>query len=291
MATHQTTAPGEASPYRHATGGPPRPAGDHRHTVRLLTGRDLRMGRILAAMAAFGALVGVVYPFVVSPLVTPQPGREAAFRAACIVAGLLVGGFAYGVARFTLYRANLVLAGLAAYDDLTGLFNQRQFPRSLSAELQRADRNGEPVSLVIADLDCFKHVNDTHGHPVGDAVLAAVAADIAASVRPFDVACRLGGEEFAVILPQTGKEEALAVAERIRSRVAHADRGDLPEVTISCGVATYPDDARSPRTLAKRADDAMYAAKAAGRNAVRAWRPPVPREDPAADPAGETLVG
>lgn len=236
-----------------------------------LSGHDVAMGWILAAMIAFGVGVGVVFPFLVTPLMNLKPGQEGVFRSACIAAGFCVGGFAYGVARFTLFRANERLARIAAYDGLTGLFNQRQFARSLGVELVRAERLGQPASLIITDLDRFKSVNDTHGHAVGDDVLAAVAHDVVSCVRPFDVPCRIGGEEFAVILPQTGKDEAVAVAERIRSQVALTDHEGLPEITISCGVATYPDDADAIGLLTKRADDAMYAAKRAGRNAVRAW--------------------
>jgi len=234
-----------------------------------LSGQDVAMGWILAAMIAFGVGVGIVFPVVVAPLIELHEGDAAAFRIACVVAGFCVGGFAYGVARFTLFRANRRLARLAAYDGLTGLFNQRQFARSLSSELLRAQRNGQPASLIITDLDLFKRVNDKHGHTVGDDVLAAVAGDVLACIRPYDVACRIGGEEFAVILPQTDKSQGLEVAERIRARIALTVHEDLPPVTICCGVATYPGDADSIRELTRRADDAMYAAKAAGRNAVR----------------------
>ncbi len=229
------------------------------------------MGWILAVMILFGVAVGMVFPYLVSSLVTLRPGEQGAFRIACVGAGFCVGGFAYGVARFTLFRANRRLACLAAYDGLTGLFNQRQFARSLSTELMRAQRCGRPATLIITDLDHFKGVNDHHGHTIGDDVLAAVAADVVASVRPFDVACRIGGEEFAVILPSSDREEGLAVAERIRARVARSDHEGLPAVTISCGVASYPEDGEAIRELVRRADDAMYAAKAAGRNTVRAW--------------------
>ena len=235
-----------------------------------LSGHDVAMGWILAAMIAFGVGVGVVFPFLVTPLMNLRPGEEVVFRVACIAAGFCVGAFAYGVARFTLFRANQRLARIAAYDGLTGMFNQRQFARSLGVELVRAERLGQPASLIITDLDRFKSVNDTHGHAVGDDVLAAVAHDVVSCVRAFDVPCRIGGEEFAVILPQTGKDEAVAVARRICSQVALTDHEGLPEVTISCGVATYPDDADAIRLLTKRADDAVYAAKRAGRNAVRA---------------------
>jgi diguanylate cyclase (GGDEF)-like protein len=98
-----------------------------------------------------------------------------------------------------------------------------------------------------------------------------VAGDVIASVRPFDVACRIGGEEFAVIPPQSAKQEAVGVAERIRARAALTEHEGLPCVTISCGVATYPEDAASISQLTTCADDAMYAAKGAGRNAARPW--------------------
>lgn len=229
------------------------------------------MGWILAAMIAFGVAVGIVFPSLVTPLVSFRPGEEDAFRIACILAGFCVGAFAYGVARFTLFRANRRLACLAAYDGLTGLLNQREFARSLDAELERARRTGTSTTLIVTDLDCFKQVNDEHGHTVGDDVLATVAREVARCMRPYDLACRIGGEEFAVILPHTEKQEGLAVAERVRAQVAEARHDDLPAVTISCGVACCPDDAATVRELTRRADDAMYAAKAAGRNAVRAW--------------------
>jgi diguanylate cyclase (GGDEF)-like protein len=230
------------------------------------------MGWILAAMIAFGVAVGFAFPFLVAPLITLRPGDDEVFRVACVVAGFCVGGFAYGVARFTLYRANRRLACLAAYDGLTGLLNQRQFARSLNAELLRAQRTGGHVALIIGDLDHFKLVNDKHGHTVGDDVLAAVAAQVASCLRPYDLACRIGGEELAIILPQTAKEEGLDIAERIRAGVESRDRAGLPAVTMSCGVAGYPEDASAARELTKRADDAMYEAKAAGRNTVCASR-------------------
>jgi diguanylate cyclase (GGDEF)-like protein len=248
----------------------PPPAGG---STSRLTSQDVALGQILLVMLAFGGMVGVVYPYLVGAFIEVRPGRELAFRLACVVAGFCVGGFAYAVARLTLHRANRRLALLAAFDGLTGLLNRRNFLRALGAELVRADRGGDPMSLIIADLDHFKQVNDRHGHLTGDDVLAAVARDISQSVRPYDVACRIGGEEFAVILPRTSATEARDVAERIRTLVGLTDHGDLPEVTISLGVATFPDDGTTIRTLVSRADDAMYAAKDAGRNAVRTWSP------------------
>jgi len=238
-----------------------------------LSGHDVAMGWILIVMVAFGAAVGVLFPFLVDPLVEAAPGRMTAYRLLCVLAGLFVAAFAYSVARFTLYRANLVLVRLAAYDSLTGLANRRQFVRALGAELIRADRTGQTLGLVIVDLDTFKRINDEHGHLVGDDALVAVARDMQASVRPFDTVCRIGGEEFALVLPQTDRDAAVAVAERLRSLVALSGHDGLPGITVSCGVATYPADAVSLNSLIKAADDAMYEAKRAGRNRVVACPP------------------
>ncbi|MFA4964136.1 MAG: GGDEF domain-containing protein [Thermoleophilia bacterium] len=237
-----------------------------------LNGRDVAMGWILAAMVTFGVAVGLLFPYLVSPLLHLGPGAAGAFQLACVVAGLIVGGFAYGVARFTLFRANLRLARLAAYDGLTGLYNRQHFGVMIADELERARRSGSRVSLVIADLDHFKRVNDEHGRLAGDDALARVACCLEGAVRTSDAACRIGGEEFAVILPGTGKAVAVAVAERVRLCVREGHEAGVA-ITVSCGVATYPEDADCLRSLTSRADDAMYAAKAAGRDAVRAWSP------------------
>jgi diguanylate cyclase (GGDEF)-like protein len=239
----------------------------------VISRRDIGMGWILGTMVAFGLLVSLVFPIVTSEFVIWRPGKEVWFRVACVAAGVAVSGFAYGVARFTLYRSNKHLAHLAAYDPLTGLANRRHFLRELAAELARASRLDSPVSLIIGDIDHFKTVNDSRGHMVGDEVLVAVSRALACSVRPFDTACRIGGEEFAVVMPQTDKGDALRAAERIRAAVTCASGPPLPAVTISLGVASFPKDADSLKLLVKRADDAMYRAKAAGRNRCRAWLP------------------
>jgi diguanylate cyclase (GGDEF)-like protein len=231
------------------------------------------MGPILFFMLAFGAAVGVAFPWVISGMVDWQPGQELAFRLTCVVAGLSVGGFAYGVARFTLYRTNRHLAHLAVFDPLTGLVNQRYFFQLLRAELTRCMRQGSTTSIIVADLDHFKRINDAHGHLVGNEVLAKTGAALLETVRTYDVACRIGGEEFAVILPDTDRAGAYAVAERIRGAVATQTDLELPSVTVSLGVAVFPEDAQTLKELVTRADDAMYAAKAAGRNTTCTWIP------------------
>ena len=207
-----------------------------------------------------------------------QPGREIWFRVLCVAAGVFAGCLCYGVARVTLYRTVRALSLLATHDPLTSLANHRQFVHVLRVELSRALRFHRPLSLIIADLDHFKTINDTYGHLVGDQVLNAVAAVVTRTIRPYDVACRTGGDELAVILPDTDKGHACDIADRLRAAVATGLDGHLPAVTMSVGVATFPEDAETGHLLMTRADDAMYAAKRAGRNMTMPCGPSDPRE-------------
>jgi len=177
--------------------------------------------------------------------------------------------------RYTDYlRSNLDHSlELAVTDQLTGLHNRRYMSGQLDALMRRAAAGGEPVSLLMIDIDHFKRVNDSFGHDVGDEVLSEFAIRLASNVRAIDLPVRHGGEEFVVVMPDTEMENARRIAERIRLHVAGAPfrvmRGEeLLSVTISIGVATSagPDD--SPAALLKRADEAVYEAKANGRNRV-----------------------
>ncbi len=162
---------------------------------------------------------------------------------------------------------------LATHDGLTGLANRAVFDRDLDREIARVRRYGTPLSLVVADIDHFKAVNDSHGHLAGDAALRAVAAALRQTLRQVDVICRYGGEEFAVLLPMTDLPGALIVAERLRVAVSEQPirspaPGDL-RVTISLGVAVLGEgEARSD--FFARADAALYASKSRGRNRVTA---------------------
>lgn len=160
---------------------------------------------------------------------------------------------------------------MAHTDGLTDVANRRAFEITLEREVARSIRSGEPVSLVVLDIDNFKALNDTHGHPMGDHVLREVAAALQASSRDFDTTARYGGEEFVVILPGCGPEDALVSAERLHRCVA--DHATTVPVTVSAGAASFPDHASSAEGLLKAADDAMYEAKRAGRNSVRIARP------------------
>ena len=156
-------------------------------------------------------------------------------------------------------------------DWLTGLRNHRFFHERLRSELDRALRHRRPLSLVVFDIDDFKLLNDAHGHQEGDLVLRRVAVAAGEELRQSDVACRVGGEEFAILLPETGKRAARAVAARLCTRVR-----DLPgslTVTVSCGVATFPRDADEVAALVAAADDALYAAKRRGKDRVASAGP------------------
>src|SRR5689334_9400921 len=154
----------------------------------------------------------------------------------------------------------------AQTDWLTGLFNHRYFHERLREEVERAHRYGRPMSLLLFDLDDFKLLNDIHGHQEGDVVLRRVAFAARDGLRAVDAACRVGGEEFAILLPETDKEAAGAVADRLCRRVRSLP-GVRP-VTISCGVATTPGDASNPTEILAAADAALYAAKARGKDRV-----------------------
>ena len=170
-------------------------------------------------------------------------------------------------------HANRRLEELATTDGLTGLFNHRHFKGLLETEVNRSRRLDFPTSLVMLDVDHFKIYNDTHGHPAGDVVLRGVAELLQSRLRGTDVPCRYGGEEFAVILLDTGKQMAMAVAEEIRSRIEATPfdgQESQPDgvLSISVGVATFPDDAEDHAALLRAADEALYAAKRGGRNRV-----------------------
>ena len=162
---------------------------------------------------------------------------------------------------------------MATTDGLTGLFNHRHFQEMLSRELERAERYNEKVSLLLVDIDHFKKVNDTYGHPAGDKILKGVAKILTSSIRGIDAAARYGGEEFAVILVNTDGKGALETAERIR-RVMENNKFNIGSASIkitgSLGIAVFPGDTGvddgAQRLLISRADNALYLAKKEGRN-------------------------
>lgn len=167
------------------------------------------------------------------------------------------------------------LEALATTDSVTTLLNRRALVDRLTHEMERARRYATPLALLMVDLDHFKDINDTHGHLVGDEALREVARVLQGAVRNVDVVARYGGEEFAIVLPETSNEGAVAFAERVRERVAEHlfanERLPSLRITVSVGVASVPAvDIESVEDFFARSDEALYRAKAGGRNQVRA---------------------
>lgn len=188
-----------------------------------------------------------------------------------ILAGVasLVFSHVYEVSRT---RAHRKLLHLATTDNLTSLANRTRFLDVFERERNHAIRNGSDLSLLLLDLDHFKHVNDNHGHDVGDEVLKYVSATIKHRLRKTDLACRLGGEEFGVLLPGASIERAISIAETIRKNIADVpySRGDkLIALSVSIGVSEYGLDGRDLESLYAVADGYLYRAKASGRNRIR----------------------
>lgn len=156
----------------------------------------------------------------------------------------------------------------ALRDSLTGVFNRRYFEMQFEREMNLAERTEQPLTVIVVDLDHFKNINDNFGHGTGDEVLRSVARLMKSRLRNFDTLARYGGEEFFIILPRTGTETALIVAERLRKTIAEAEFAQCGSVTISLGVATYPNHAATSAELRTIADRALYCAKREGRNRV-----------------------
>jgi diguanylate cyclase (GGDEF)-like protein/PAS domain S-box-containing protein len=164
------------------------------------------------------------------------------------------------------------LRDMALRDGLTGLYNRRYLEDALDRELHRAERSGKAVSVVMIDIDHFKHFNDKFGHDAGDFVLSALARVITKSIRPSDIACRYGGEELAIVLPEASLECARERVEQVRlairnSNLTHLGQ-TLPAPTASFGVAVYPANGTNPVDLLKAADQALYRAKQEGRDRI-----------------------
>ncbi|MBI1251039.1 MAG: PleD family two-component system response regulator [Alphaproteobacteria bacterium] len=161
---------------------------------------------------------------------------------------------------------------LAVTDQLTGLFNRRFLMGQLTPLVRRAALGGSPISLMTLDIDHFKKINDALGHDAGDDVLREFSARLASNVRPIDFACRMGGEEFCIVMPGITGDSACIAAERIRRQVAGAPfivgGGEMLDVTVSIGVAASEGRDETPDSLIKRADEALYEAKRSGRNRV-----------------------
>jgi diguanylate cyclase (GGDEF)-like protein len=179
-------------------------------------------------------------------------------------------------------KLQLTLEQMVVSDPLTGLHNRRFLMDRLLQEMQRCDRHGEALAFAMIDLDGFKPINDMYGHVLGDKVLRAVGSAISRSIRLSDIAARYGGDEFAVILPQTPPEGAMRVCERLLRAISDLgfqdESGRSCKVTASLGLAYYPaDDVETPEDLVHSADGALYGAKRSGKNRFSAVRPMQPQ--------------
>jgi diguanylate cyclase (GGDEF)-like protein len=238
---------------------------------------------LLAGFAAFNVLRIVVLLAVGLPSDPRVPNPlELASGIVFLVTAL---GLGFSVFWMTSMQSRLDLERLASTDPLTGLHNRRAFLSYCAEELLGASRVTEPVSLVLIDLDHFKQVNDRHGHEAGDAALCAVASQLRGAVRENDFLARWGGEEFIVLLPATSSEQAVQVAQRLRLCIesisllhnGRVDAWSSIRLAISVGVVTATGVIESMDTLFRACDEALYTAKASGRNTVvhRELRPEV----------------
>ncbi len=228
------------------------------------------MNFLCVPIVAQGETLGVLYVEDKASLLAPSPQAVQFEQVTLKRRSIAVAE------RVSLALANLKLRELlhnqSIRDPLTGLYNRRYLEESLNRELHRANRTGRNVSLVMLDLDHFKHFNDTFGHQVGDILLKEVAGVIRSRVRAGDLACRYGGEEFSLILAEVDTEGAHKCVETIREAIKHLslhNRGQtLGTVTVSAGIAAYPKHADNSEDLIHAADQALYRAKKAGRDCI-----------------------
>jgi diguanylate cyclase (GGDEF)-like protein len=210
------------------------------------------------------AVVAVAYGAVMA-LKGTAPANEAV-RWLVTVGSLTVAGLIVGALTQRTRESMSRLREAARTDALTGLLNRKGFNEDFEAELARSERSGATLALIVGDLDHFKQMNDRHGHQAGDESLVRVSEILQEWTRGGDRAARIGGEEFALLAPDSNEQAALQAAERVRQRVQKAFDGSQVPLTMSLGVALHPQDGSTPDELLRAADDALYAAKAAGRN-------------------------
>jgi diguanylate cyclase (GGDEF)-like protein len=179
---------------------------------------------------------------------------------------LVAGQAAAAIQRFLMYEE---MSRLAITDELTGLCNRRHFSDQLRSEIDRARRYGTCFSLAMMDIDEFKVINDTHGHSLGDRVLADMGKLLRKCGRCSDLIARYGGEEFILLMPMTDSEHAEMAAERLRATIQDHTFPRRKKLTVSIGFASYPDNGTTPQEILRRADTALYEAKRSGRNCVR----------------------
>jgi len=220
-------------------------------------------------MVGHGDTLGVLHLEFAGDAIETDPGSENPEAIAQRLGTTVAGQIALSLASL---RLRDTLRDQSVRDPLTGLFNRRFMEESLEREMQRSVRKNHPVSVLFADLDNFKRFNDTFGHDAGDHVLKTVADLFRKSVRVDDVVCRYGGEEFSFILPESSSENAVIRANELRETTKQMgmdyQNRDLGAVTLSIGVATFPEHGETAEEVLKTADKCLYAAKSEGRDRV-----------------------
>jgi two-component system cell cycle response regulator len=218
-------------------------------------------------------LMAIAYAVVLG--MQPEHGGDVLARWLATVGVLAVSVFLIRTLKDRLERMIARLADAARTDVLTGLLNRRGFEEAFDVELERAKRTGRSLSLIVGDVDSFKALNDRYGHAAGDHVLERLAGVLDSSSRRIDTAARVGGEEFALLVPETKEHEAYVLAERVRRAVREAFQDAERPVTISFGIASFPVHGSDPGLLYQSADGALYAAKELGRDRTVIHNPEV----------------
>jgi diguanylate cyclase (GGDEF)-like protein/putative nucleotidyltransferase with HDIG domain len=219
------------------------------------------------------AFIGLAYSSVL--LSSGDVGSTPVIHWAFVTSTLVVAGAFIGVQREHVDRLIERLSSAARTDSLTGLTNRRGFEELFETELERARRTGRPLSVIVGDLDGFKAINDRYGHAAGDRALEKLSQILQTVKRRIDTAARVGGEEFAVIAPDSDHHAAYILAERMRREVRETFTGDQFPLTISLGVATFPRHGASTESLIGGADEALYAAKKLGRDRTVVYNPEI----------------
>ena len=227
--------------------------------------------RVVIALALSTVLPTLILFYVLLMHIVGMPPEQRGYLPALALSTMMLmigGGAVIWDLALEADRANTRWRDLSLTDELTGAYNRRYFDLRLSEEIARAKRSGHPLCLMLLDVDHFKDVNDRHGHDAGDAVLKEICRIIQGQSRAATTLCRYGGDEFAILLPETAWTGALVYGDRIRTSVNRATFPHAEPVTISIGLGAFPDDATSADDLFKAADTSLYAAKAGGRNRV-----------------------
>lgn len=246
--------------------------------------------RMALACALPVTVLGVFFLGRVAMLAQSMDPADASIQASSVASVTIATGFFVGslvlnlnVLALVIARLVLRLHHLSAHDGLTGLYNRRTIEQHLTQQDQQLQRNGTPYALLSVDIDHFKHVNDHHGHPAGDAVLRTVAHTLRGALQPPQAAARVGGEEFWLLLPSTGRSGAMALAQQLLAEVSTqptVTHGATVGVTVSIGVAMADNAEESLEALMHRLDAALYAAKTQGRNRVVCAPPHSPAGPP-----------